>query len=125
MDEGHDPNPFGRHDTAEMPVTRGAMRQAFRINEIFTFLVAAMTAVGAVFGAYKLLLSEARAEADAGIAPVERRVQVLEQEAKQQREDTHEVQMDIRSLYRAVTTGKKQERLEKPPPPPAPKDGGL
>lgn len=37
----------------------------------------------------------------------------------QLKQDLHEVQMDIRALYRAVQTGARQERLERPPP-----DGG-
>jgi hypothetical protein len=110
-----------RHDTRDMPVTRGAMRKAFRINEVFTFLVAALTAIAAVFGAYKLLLNEAAAAGERASGPLIKRVETLEQNDKQRSEDIHEVQTDIRALYKAVMTKQPQERLEKPAPA---KDGG-
>jgi cytochrome c-type biogenesis protein CcmH/NrfG len=110
-------------DTGEHPATRGEMRRAFRINEIFTFLVASMTAVGAVFGAYKLLLSEARAEADAGVAVHESRIKALEQQVPQLREEVYQGRLDTQALYKALMERKRQDRLEKPPPKPT-LDGG-
>lgn len=111
-----------RHDTAEMPVTRGVMRRAFRINEVFTFLVAATTAMGAVFGAYKLLLSEARAEADAGVKLHEVRISVLEQQTVRLSQDQtadHKLIIGANQKLDALL-----ERMNVPNPAPTPKDGG-
>ena len=103
-----------RHDTAEMPVTKGEMRRSFRINEVFTFVVAALTAIGAVFGAYRLLLSEAEAAGEKGAARAEQRIVTLEQQRRQDRDDMHELQKDIRELYRVMPRVRDSARLEKP-----------
>lgn len=69
----------------------------------------------------------AQGKLDGGVAPVreELRQHVREENARhdqeeqrytQVKDDLHEVQMDIRALYRAVQTGMPQPRLEKPPP---------
>ena len=109
-----------RHDTAEMPVTVGTMRRAFRINEVFTFAVAAMTAIAAVFGAYRLLLSEAEAAGAKGADKVAERVLTLEQQRRHDRDDVHELQRDIRELYRVMPRVRDSARLERP----VGKDGG-
>lgn len=80
-----------------------------------------VVAVGTAFGAYRVVLGEALAQTDAGMAPIKQRVDTLEQQQKELRSDVHEVQTDIRALYKAVMTGRPQERLERPPPS---KDGG-
>lgn len=62
---------------------------------------------------------------DAGVVPVARRVDELDAAFKahavesQQvhaeiRDDLHELQQDVRALYRAVQTGQPQPRLERP-----------
>lgn len=48
-------------------------------------------------------------------------LQVVVKQQAQQSDDTHELQKDVRALYKAVLTGQPQERLERPP---TPKDGG-
>lgn len=108
------PTPDDRHDTAEMPVTMGTMRRAFRINEIWTFLVACAVAAGAVLSAYRYVISEAEAAGRKGATDVEKRVAALEGELP-------EVRKDVRALYNTVLTGRRQERLERPLPE---KDGG-
>lgn len=97
-----------RHDTAEIPVTVGDMRKAFRINELWTVLVAIAAAGAAVLGAYRVFISEARAAGVETASSIERRMDVVEAAQK-------DVQLDMRSLYRAVLTGQRQERLEKAP----------
>lgn len=77
--------------------------------------------LGGFLGGYVHLVGEARAQADAGISPVKSRVDQLEAEQKQVRADVHEVQLDVRELYRVITTGRRSERLESPTPP---RDGG-
>lgn len=99
-----------RHDTAEVPVTMGVMRRAFRINEVFTFLVAVGAAIAAVLGVYRLVLSEAAAAGRDATSSFEKRVTALELEQP-------EIRKDVRSLYRAVLTGQRQDRLEQPLPP--------
>lgn len=59
------------------------------------------------------------ASVDGGIAPLERRMSEVESRAKQQASDIHELQVDIRALYKAVMTGVPQARLEQ-----SPRDGG-
>jgi len=88
---------------------------------------AVLVASGASFAVW------AQSKLDGGIAPVreelrqhvleeERRHAAEEQQYRQVKEDLHEVQMDIRALYRAVQTGQPQPRLERPLPQPI--DGG-
>lgn len=101
-----------RHDTGEQPVTMGVMRKAFRINEIWTFLVACAVAIAAVLGAYRYVLSEAAAAGKGPVEGLEKRVGALELEQP-------EIRKDVRSLYRAVLTGQRQDRLEQPLPPKA------
>lgn len=103
-----------RHDTGETPVTVGVMRRAFRINEIWTVMVAFFVATAAVFGAYKVLLGEAQAAGAEAAAKVETRVLALEQGQRQSREDVHELAKDIRELYRVVPRVRDSKRLEQP-----------
>jgi hypothetical protein len=82
-----------------------------------------VVAVGTAFGAYKFIISEARAQTDAGMKGLESRVVAVEQQVPQLREELHEARQDTHDLYRAIMEGKRSERLERPLPP-LPKDGG-
>lgn len=95
---------------------------------LFFLLAVVLVAGGASFTVW------AQNQLDAGVAPVreelhmhmkaeEQRHAVEEQRYRQVKEDLHEVQMDIRALYRAVQTGRPQARLEEPLPPVS-HDGG-
>lgn len=88
-------------------------------------IVAMITVGGATLGAWKAVASEARQQADAGVregvVPVQlevrdlgRRVERVEDEASSLRREVHEVQADIRALYRFQRTGEPQARLEAP-----------
>ena len=82
---------------------------------------AVVFAVGIIFGAWRVVLSEAKAQTDAGVTPLVQRVATLEQGQAQQRADTHELQVDIRERYKVVQTGRRSERrspdkIQRPPP---------
>lgn len=98
-----------RHDTAEVPVTTGVMRRAFRLNEIYTLIVAVLASGAALLGGYRVFISEARAAGKEEAAAVEKRTTALEG-------GQTEMQKDVRALYFVILTGKKSERLEQPLP---------
>ncbi len=132
-------DPPGRHDTKEVPVTVGVMRAANR----FTRLLILFGGLGGGFGGgwvgMKVMRAEAQTVSDAGVQRakevtdaankvIEQRVVLLETNqkamaasAERQATDTHELQVDVRALYKAMMTGRPQERLENPPPS---RDGG-
>jgi uncharacterized oligopeptide transporter (OPT) family protein len=96
-----------RHDTAEVPVTKGEMKKAFTLNEIWTVIVAFATAGAALIGGYALFIEKAEA---AGRKAAE---SVAEELAKV-KADQSETREDMRALYRAVMYRQPQERLERP-----------
>lgn len=103
--------------SSEKPVTPSDLRKQFRWQD----LAVALAILGGFLGGYVHLVGEARAQADAGTAPIKARVEALEQEQRQVRVDVHEVQLDVRELYRVIRDGRRSERLERPPPA---QDGG-
>lgn len=123
------PEPDEREpDTGSYPVVRADLRKALKANDFKVVVGIAVVSIGTAFGAYRVILNDARAQTDAGVAvvvtPLGKRVDVLEQGQMQQRADTHELQVDIRELYRVVRDGRRSERLETPAPAPVSKDGG-
>lgn len=75
--------------------------------------IAVLLAVASgLIGGYVHIVSEAKAQTEAGMKPVEVRLATVEQEQRQVKNDLHEVQTDIRALYKAMMTGQRQERLE-------------
>lgn len=105
-------------ETSSAPLTADQLRKQFRWQD----LAIVLAILGGFLGGYAHLVGEARAQADAGTAPLKARVEVLEQEQKQVRADVHEVQLDVRELYRVIRDGRRSERLEQPPAPAT--DGG-
>lgn len=103
-------------DTLEMPVSKKDMKKAFRFNEIYTVVVAVVTAAVAVIVGYRVFISEAKA------AGKEAAQVVAERQDKLETKQT-EVQLDMRDLYKAVMYGRRSERLEREPVE-NPKDGG-
>jgi len=112
--------------TGEHPVTKDELKHTLSVNDAKLVVMAIVVAVGTAFGAYRVVLNEARAQTDAGVEEVKwgqtRLDQRLDQHIKdsgqahqQLKGDMHEVQMDMRALYRAVMTGQPQPRLERPP----------
>ncbi len=53
--------------------------------------------------------------AKAETATLAPRVEAIETEQKNVRSDVHELQLDVRELYRVVRDGRRSERLEAPP----------
>ncbi len=53
--------------------------------------------------------------AQAETASLTPRVTAIEAEQKNVRSDVHELQLDVRELYRVVRDGRRSERLEAPP----------
>lgn len=111
-----------RTTTGEMRAVLAPSLRSFgaKLTAAISGLSVAM-ALGTAWAVFHTLEARAQERVDAGLAPMAKRVEVLEQDQRHLREDVHEVQVDIRALYKAVTTGQRQERLEQPPPP---KDGG-
>lgn len=97
-------------------IVKKSMRKELNWQGAKLTIMTSVVAVGTAFGAYRVVLSEAAAQTDAGVRVHEQRIVTLEQQQQQTRTDLHEVQTDIRSLYKAVLTGQRQERLEKPLP---------
>lgn len=90
-----------------------------RLKLVASVLGVGTAIIGLGAGGLAFLVRQARAE-DAGTQVHELRDQVQRNEADhaqvhlQMKQDTHEVQADIRSLYKAVMTGRPQPRLERP-----------
>jgi len=112
-------------DTGEHPVTKDELKHTLSVNDAKLVMMAIVVAVGTAFGAYRVVLNEARAQTDAGVEEVKggqvRLDQRLEmhlresgQAHQQMKADLHEVQMDIRALYRSMQDGKRSPRLERP-----------
>jgi len=76
-------------DTGSAPIVRDVLRYELRINEIKTVAAIVVTSLGLVFGAWRVLLSEARAQTDGGIAPIEKRIAIVEQDQRHQSEQIH------------------------------------
>jgi len=139
--------PLGEeHDTptGEHPVTKRELKTALNLNDVKTVVAMVIVAVGTVFGAYKVVLTEARAQSDAGVTIVDKKHEDLRREVERYQNKTDasigevqgqvrdvqkqvnsmqtEVQTDIRALYRHINTGRPESRLENPPARP---DGGV
>ncbi len=101
-----------------------------RVNRAFKWQDAAviLAILGGFLGGYGHLMSEATARAEDKISPLRARIDTLEQEQHRARTDVHEVQLDVRELYRSLRDGRRSERLEQPVPAVSPTtqpDGGI
>ena len=121
-----------RTTTAEQPATSAELKQAeatISWRSLAQSVVALATLLGVFFGGYSHIISEARAQTDAGLNQLTPRIVELENRARRNEEvavrlsgDLHEVQLDVRELYRVIQTGARSARLEAPPTTSA--DGG-
>ena len=75
-------------------------------------IVTILGIAGVLLGAYNHVIGEARAQTAVVLAPMNTRIEIVEAETKSTKADVHEVQADIRALYKAVMTGVPQPRLE-------------
>lgn len=83
-----------------------------------------VVALATLFGAWRVVLSEARAQTDGGLAPINARVATLEQNQAAVMVEVRELRLDLREAYKAQRYDRPSPRLEQPPPPLALKDGG-
>lgn len=97
-------------------IVKKSMRKELSWQGAKLTIMTSVVAVGTAFGAYRVVLSEAAAQTDAGVRVHEQRITTLEQQQKETRSDLHELQMDIRELYRVMPRRHDSERLEKPLP---------
>lgn len=88
-------------------------------SEIRALGAAAATILAIAFAAYFRVIGDARAEVDAGVHAVQTRLDAVEgrqhstdDEVRSVKAEVKETQADIRALYKAVMTGRRQERLE-------------
>lgn len=118
--------------TGSHPVTKRELERELNLNEIKTVVSIALTVLGGGFAGYTYIITEARAAGDAGVAVLSAKHEDLRREVIRYEEVTDgsikglmgdvrevsdqvkETQSDIRSLYKAMMTGRPQERLEKP-----------
>lgn len=126
-----------RHDSREMPVTKGEMRRSFRLNEVYTLLVAVATAAAALLGAYRLYVSEARAAGAEEAARVQLRVDATQVKADATQRELERYQGEVSARLSRVEaaaddareTGRRNEKkldrmldkMEIPNPAPAPR----
>lgn len=97
-------------------IVKKSMRKELSWQGAKLTIATTVIAIGTAFGAYRVVLSEAAAQTDAGVRVHEQRIVTLEQQQKETRSDLHELQMDIRELYRVMPRRHDSERLEKPLP---------
>lgn len=76
-------------DTGSAPIARDDLRHELRLNELKTVAAIVVASLGLVFGAWRVLLNEARAQTDGGIAPIEKRIAIVEQDQRHQSEQIH------------------------------------
>lgn len=97
-----------RHEAVEKAnVTEAILKHA---------AIAIGSVVVAVFGAgwaaYAQVDNRVQEKGAALVQPLEARLKIVEGETASVKNDVHEVQADIRALYKAVMTGNPQPRLE-------------
>lgn len=127
--------------TGEHPVTKAELGRALNFNDVKLIVVAITVAVATAFGAYRVVLNDARAQTGGGIAVFRAEFEAHKKEESAARERTGaDVQMlrleqwearkELKAFYEYRRTGSPEARkvLEAPlPPPPVPtppKDGG-
>lgn len=103
---------------------RAEVDKGLKVNELKTVTGIVVVALGIIFGAWRVVLGEARAQTDAGMAPIEKRVVVLEQNQAAVMTEVRELRLDLREAYKAQRYDRPSARLEQPPPPLLPADGG-
>lgn len=108
--------------TGEHPVVKKEMKKALRNNEIKTIVSIVVASLGVLLGGWRVVLGEARAQADAGVAQIEARVRVVEKQQDAVMTELRETRQDIKELYKSMRYDRTSPRLENPLSSP---DGGL
>lgn len=112
------------HEADSVPETaaKTVVARIFR-RDAALWVTTMLTVVGAAVYAQATLEERVDRRIDSGIAPAVRQVEQLDTEVKRHeaesarvhleiKDDLHELQADIRALYKAVQTGQPQPRLE-------------
>ncbi len=108
------------------------LSQKMRGEKIFNLVVALIALVislGTLIGGYTHIINEARAQADAGVQPVDQKLTRLEQVVEQhlasdaaykirQEDQAYRAAIEMRELQKVVLTGRSSPLLNEPPPPP-------
>ena len=119
------PAPKPPEPTGEHPITAGELKHVVKIHDARVLLGMVISIIGATVGAWLLLQNEARAQARVVTQEVVVRLDRLEQIHREHLEDSRrihaefhsevkEVQLDVREIYRSMTTGRPSPRLEQP-----------
>lgn len=105
----------------EHPVTKNELRHAFNVNDIKTVVALVVVAVGTAFGAYRIVVGDARAQADAGRVVLEQKHEALRSDVNALREEMQtikreqtETRQDLREFYKSWRDDKRSIRLDQP-----------
>ena len=109
----------GEHPATNLDVK--ASELTVSVRNLIQSVLALAALLSVFFGGYFALITKVEAATDAGIAQLAPRVSELENRAKRNEEaerrlaaDLHEVQLDVRELYKVIQTGARSARLEAP-----------
>ncbi len=102
---------------ADVKQLKAEVAKGFRLNEVTTIVAIVVASIGTSFGAYRVVLGEARAQTDAGIEPLTHRVATLEQNQSAVMTELRELRIDQREAYKAQRDDRRSPRLESPLPP--------
>lgn len=113
------PTRTGEHPATNLEVK--ASEFTVSIRNLIQGMMALAALLSVFFGGYFALITRVEAATDAGIAQLAPRVTELENRAVRNEEaerrlasDLHEVQLDVRELYKVIQTGARSPRLEAP-----------
>ncbi len=104
-------------NTGVHPASRAMVRQVNRDNlrkTAWGLLSWAGALAGGGFVYSHSVSADARDAGERAVAPVEKRVNVLEQQQAQMREEIYEGRKDVRELQNVIITRKRSERLDEP-----------
>ena len=96
------------HEKAE----KAGMAEVFLKHAVVAIGSVVIAVFGAGWAAYAQVDNRVQEKGNALVQPIEARLKIVEGEQAAVKNDVHEVQADIRALYKAVMTGNPQPRLE-------------
>lgn len=111
-----DSGPLPAKNTGEYPVTKKELLRQLRFQDLLIIGSVIATVVTGVFSGYFKVVQDARAETELVVKPLEFRISTLEQNQTNLRGDVHEVQLDLRELYKVIRENRRSVRLENAPP---------
>ena len=124
------PQPPGPRDdepiTGVFPASRDFVREQGRLNDVKLTVAMVVVAVSTAFGAYRVVIGEARAQTDAGVASVSVESKATQRELERYQHESGN-RLDRLEQGQSRTDAKLDAllvALRVPNPAPAPKDGG-